>query len=172
MNRRSVAKASGVSKQALSDLPAAAQSGCQSVTNDTYDNPSSRLPSELGERALLESFESYYLSEEDNIEGSGQAELSYLAYKHQHSKGSRRRRRSLLEHIVKLQIENSRLKQVIHNTRPRSRSKRRTSTRRSSIRHANPRQRSTRRQPCRACAGLCQHACSKHKPLVAFITQL
>lgn len=46
-----------------------------------------------GERPLLESFESYYESEEENIEKNGKCELSYLAYKVNHARGSRRNSR-------------------------------------------------------------------------------
>lgn len=45
------------------------------------------------ERPLLESFESYYESEEENIEKNGKCELSYLAYKTNHARGSRRNSR-------------------------------------------------------------------------------
>ena len=45
------------------------------------------------ERPLLESFESYYESEEENIDKSGKCELSYLAYKVNHTRGSRRNSR-------------------------------------------------------------------------------
>lgn len=45
------------------------------------------------ERPLLESFESYYESEEENLEKNGKCELSYLAYKVNHARGSRRNSR-------------------------------------------------------------------------------
>lgn len=42
------------------------------------------------ERGLLESFESYYESEEENLEKAGKCELSYAQYKNFHVRGSRR----------------------------------------------------------------------------------
>ena len=65
---------------------------------------------EQKDRSLIESFESYYESEEENIEKLGKTQLSYQIYKESHEKGSRRREKILLERVQEIQKENSLLK--------------------------------------------------------------
>lgn len=59
------------------------------------------------ERPLADSFQSFYESEQENIENSGKAQLSYQQYKEEHQKGSRRR--NMLLQLQILQNENSEL---------------------------------------------------------------
>jgi len=59
---------------------------------------------------LIDSFQSYYESEEENLSKFGKCELSYVEYKKDHEKGSRRREKQMAEEIESLRKENSDLK--------------------------------------------------------------
>lgn len=59
---------------------------------------------------LIDSFQSYYESEEENLSKFGKCELSYVEYKKDHEKGSRRREKHMAEEIEILRKENSDLK--------------------------------------------------------------
>lgn len=61
-------------------------------------------------RTLKDSFESYYESEEENIEKFGKCELSYVKYREEHEAGTRRKERKMHEEIENLRNENSLLK--------------------------------------------------------------
>lgn len=62
-------------------------------------------------RTLEDSFESYYESEEENISRDGKAQLSFVEYKLDHEKGTRRKDRELLlKEIDILRQENLQLK--------------------------------------------------------------
>lgn len=62
---------------------------------------------------LIDSFQSYYESEEENLNKFGRCELSYAEYKKGHEKGSRRKEKVMAEEIEMLRKENSNLKEKL-----------------------------------------------------------
>lgn len=62
---------------------------------------------------LIDSFQSYYESEEENLNKFGKCELSYAEYKKDHEKGSRRKEKVMAEEIEMLRKENSNLKEKL-----------------------------------------------------------
>lgn len=67
------------------------------------------------ERTLIDSFNSYYDSEQENLDKEGKCELSFQIYESVHTKGVRRRERRLLQEIESLREENTRLRDKLHN---------------------------------------------------------
>lgn len=79
----------------------------------TFESPDfpKKIKSSLNqERNLKDSFDSYYESEQENLDKSGRCELSFQDYDNDHEKGSRRKERNLLTEIETLRNENSSLR--------------------------------------------------------------
>ena len=88
---------------------------CKNSENLSNSEPKQKVSSNKDpkQRTLQDSFQSYYESEEENIEKFGKCELSYIKYREDHDKGSRRREKKLFEEIQNLKNENSSLKSKI-----------------------------------------------------------
>jgi regulator of replication initiation timing len=128
---------------------------------------------------LLDSFQSYYESEEENLSKFGKCELSYIEYKKDHEKGARRKERKMQEEIEELRKENSELKLRLQkfglktkeksgpalSVTPRKRSSSRISQKSfRTCRSSN----SFRRKPCLKCVSLLAKGfstahCNKHR---------
>lgn len=134
-------------------------------------------------RPLMESFESYYQSEEDNLSKYGKCELSYIDYRKDHEIGSRRRERKMQEQIEGLKKENFILKlkikkfcennsndkknKKVQAVSARGRSYSRSTNRKSSANRSCISAISLRRKPCKLCTallhkGLPTSFCRKH----------
>jgi hypothetical protein len=128
-------------------------------------------------RRLIDSFESYYESEEENLAKFGKCELSYIKYSEDHKKGSRRREKIMLEEIESLRRENSLLKSKIQSvsnkktlksTTTRGRTCSRISQKSSYMRSCRSLM-STRKKHCKKCDALLSKGfsttlCIKHGP--------
>ena len=66
----------------------------------------SQKENEKSHQRLVDSFQSYYESEEENLEKFGKCQFSYIEYKKEHEQGARRRDRKMQEEIEKLRKEN------------------------------------------------------------------
>jgi hypothetical protein len=111
----------------------------------------------LDERGLLDSFESYYESEEENLDKNGKVELSYLQYKRNHEKGSRRRSK------VQETLENKEEEKVKEKTRKISGNRKRS----FKISNISVEDLVFRKANCRICdqflhQGLSSTKCRKH----------
>lgn len=145
--------------------------------NESYKN------NENSHKRLVDSFQSYYESEEENLEKFGKCQFSYIEYKKEHEQGARRRDRKMQEEIEKLRQENSELKLKLakvfdrnHVVREKS-AKSVTPRRRSTSRTSNKTEKSFRtcrsfnsfrRKHCVKCTALLAKGfstshCNKHK---------
>jgi hypothetical protein len=121
------------------------QSKVESVSKDILPKKEDLSPF----RTLKDSFDSYYDSEEENLDRIGKCELSFMEYQ-QVPKGERRKERSLSKWVEELKQENEELKQKLENRKvPKLKiSKRKKSSRRSTSRGSlptTPNSRSSRR---------------------------
>ncbi|OMJ82518.1 hypothetical protein SteCoe_16738 [Stentor coeruleus] len=125
------------------------------------------------ERDLLESFESYYQSEEENIDKNGKCELDYILYKSNHIRGSRREQRSK-ESLTQMFTESNHGELPARCTRTEvsTRSLKNPSLKSQSLHPTKPTKLlrslfSQRKNPCKTCDFLLSQGykttlCSKH----------
>lgn len=125
------------------------------------------------ERNLLESFESYYQSEEENIDKNGKCELDYILYKSNHIRGSRREQRSKGS-LTQMFTESNQTELATRCTRTEAsaRSLKNSSLKSQSLHPSEPTKIlrslfSQRKNPCKTCDFLLNQGnkttlCSKH----------
>ena len=103
------------------------------------------------ERSLIESFESYYESEEENIDRQGHTELSYQTYKEEHQKGSRRREKDLAQQLEQLKLVNAQLHRQLKQLQKKN----------LACAKLNKSQEQLRHRPRKLCPA--QKACTRHR---------
>ncbi|CAG9310542.1 unnamed protein product [Blepharisma stoltei] len=91
------------------------QNDSEDYIRDNFESPefSKKFKNKNPERALKDSFDSYYESEQENLDKSGKCELSFHDYEKDHERGSRRKERNLLQEIESLRDENKKLRTVL-----------------------------------------------------------